>query len=163
MGVWAIRFPCARGFLTLFGLMVAGFVFDTPYHARHWRMAGDGRVRHACATFAFLTLACQLRPGGGRHGIFDLSPFVLLPRRAIVWYAGRMVKDYLVTLQEHDTTPWPAGSWPTKAGAWKRLRIAQRQSIGWPHLVIGRVYEISDTARPALIYKCDVRDLKSIS
>ena len=73
--------------------------------------------------------------------------------------------EYRVTFQDCGpgrSTPWPAGSWPTKAGAWKRVRMQARHiAAGWPEPVIARVYAVKAGAAIVLVYKADINPYTS--
>ena len=69
-----------------------------------------------------------------------------------------MTAEYLVIIQEHDSTPWDDGHAFTREGAWKRIReLAALVISDWPHPIFVRVWRLhSKRTADGILRKCRV-------
>jgi hypothetical protein len=77
--------------------------------------------------------------------------------------------EYLVIIQEHDSTPWDDGHAFTREGAWKRIcELAALIVPDWPHPIFVRVWRLySKRTADGVLRKCRVcvytGDLRNIN
>lgn len=67
---------------------------------------------------------------------------------------------YRVTLTEHDSVEWTAGTF-SRPGAYKRILMAASHTVSdWPHPTFAKVYAIH-ADKEVCVYTVDINTLKS--
>ena len=68
--------------------------------------------------------------------------------------------QYVVIVQEHDSTEWDDGHLFSRAGAWARVQSLARLVVdGWPHPVFCRVYVMRKDEKH-LVWSGDLRKVQ---